>query len=244
MISMRVASSDRLQADLLRLVHRGCGPRDFARAASRILDRAIPFDGLCILTMDPATRLATSAYVENGLREAEAARIAEIEYSEPDFNQFGTLARSGRLAASLDEATGGRLDRSLRHRELREPHDMGDELRALLGTGEATWGSLTLGRRADLGPFTHAEVELVMSVSAHLAEGLRRAMLLTSLPSAPDDEEGAAGLVLVAPDSSIVRADAAATKWLAELGTDGLDTPLPAVVMTAASRARSIATGH
>jgi DNA-binding CsgD family transcriptional regulator len=239
-----MSTPDRVRADLARLVHRGGGARAFSLGATRILARSVPFDGVSVLTMDPATRLATGAFVENGLRGAAAARIGEIEYSESDVNKFGALARSGRLAASLSEATGGDLDRSLRHRELRAPKGFGDELRAVLVSNAATWGGLTLGRALDREPFAPAEVALVASLSGYLAEGLRRAMLLTARSPELRDDDRSAGLALLAADNSISGADTTAEAWLDELATTGPDTRVPPVVTAVASRARRIADGR
>jgi hypothetical protein len=103
---MAVASPpERLRSDLSRLVHRGAGVREFSLAAARVLARAVPFDGVCVLTMDPATRLPTGEVVDNGLPAAASARMTEIELGGEDFNAFGALARSGRRAATLSEAT-------------------------------------------------------------------------------------------------------------------------------------------
>jgi DNA-binding CsgD family transcriptional regulator len=233
-----------MRRDLVRLVHRGYGVRDFSLAAARILARAVPFDGVSVLTMDPATGCVTGAFVENGLRGEAAMRIAEIEYREGDINTFGALARSGLIAASLSEATGGDLDRSLRHRELRAPNGLGDELRAVLVANMVTWGGLTLGRAADREPFAQAEVELVASVSSNLAEGLRRAMLPPAALSARPDDHEPAGLALLAADNSITLADTTAATWLADLGPTGPDAPLPPVVTAVVSRARRIAEGR
>jgi DNA-binding CsgD family transcriptional regulator len=233
-----------LRADLVRLVHQGGGVRDFSLGAAQILARSVPFDGVSVLTMDPATRLLTSAFVENGLRGAAAVRIAEIEYRESDVNKFGALARSGRLAASLSETTGGDLDRSLRHRELRAPNGFGDELRAVLVRDAVTWGGLTLGRAFDREPFAPADVALVASLSGYLAEGLRRAMLLAALSPEQHHEDRSAGLALLAADNSVKAADATAEACLAELAATGPDTPVPPVVTAVASRARSIAEGR
>jgi DNA-binding CsgD family transcriptional regulator len=235
---------DRLRGDLAQLVHRGGGVRHFSLGAARILARAVPFDGVSVLTMDPATRLATSAFVENGLRGEAAVRIAEIEYYESDVNTFGALARSGRLAASLSETTGGDLNRSLRHRELRAPNGFGDELRAVLVSEAATWGGLTLGRALDSEPFAPADVTLVASLSGYLAEGLRRAALLTALSVERHDRDRSAGLALLAADNSIGLVDTTAEAWLAELGATGPDTPVPPVVTAVVSQARSIADGR
>jgi DNA-binding CsgD family transcriptional regulator len=239
-----MTTPERLRADLVRLVHRGGGVRAFSRGAAQILARSVPFDGVSVLTMDPATRLATSAFVENGLRGAAAVRIAEIEYYESDVNTFGALARSGRLAASLSGTTGGDLDRSLRHRELRAPSGFGDELRAVLVSDAVTWGGLTLGRTLDREPFAPADVALVASVCGCLAEGLRRAMLLTALSAEQHDEDRSAGLALLAADNSISVADTTADAWLAELASTGPDTPVPPVVTAVAGQARRTADGR
>jgi hypothetical protein len=38
-----------------------------------VLARAVPFDGVCVLTMDPTTHLPTGEIVENGLPAAAMA---------------------------------------------------------------------------------------------------------------------------------------------------------------------------
>ena len=220
-----VVSPDRLRHDLVQLVHRTRGVRDFSLGATQILARSVPFDGVSVVTMDPATSLATSAFVQNGLRADAALRIAEIEYGESDINTFDALARSGRIAASLSETTDGDLDRSRRHRELRGPNGFGDELRAVLISDAAQWGGLTLGRASNREPFTPAEVALVASLSSYLAEGLRRALLLTAPAAERHDQDESAGLALLAADNSITLSDSTAESWLTELGATGPDAP-------------------
>src|SRR4051812_15671843 len=149
---MAVASTERLRNDLVTLVHGGGGVRDFSLGAARIVARAVPFDGVCLVTMDPATLLPTGEVVDNGLPPEATARLTEIELQGEDFNAFGALVRSGRPAASLSHATKGDLDRSVRHRELKEPNGFGDELRVVLSGEEAIWGGLTLLRADVPGP--------------------------------------------------------------------------------------------
>ena len=84
--------------------------------------------------------------MQNGLPAAAMARLTEIELSGADVNTFAALARADRHAARLSAATDGDLDRSRRHRELRRPHGLGDELRAALVVDGTTWGALTLLR--------------------------------------------------------------------------------------------------
>ncbi len=159
-------------------------------------------------------------------------------------NSFATIARSTRPAASLSEATGGDLDRSVQHRELKRPHGFGDELRAVLaGGGSAAWGAITLLRASDRAHFAPGDAAVVASVSGSLAEGLRRAMLRTALSEGAPGEEDA-GLALLAADNAIVRADAAAEAWIAELGAATTGSALPPVIAAVASRVRAIADGH
>ena len=136
---MTLASSERLRGELVRLLHRGQGVREFSMSAARIVSRAVPFDGVCVVTMDPATMLPTGEIIENGLPGSANARMIEIELGGEDFNSFRTLRRSGDIAAGLSDATGGDLSRSVRHRELKQPHGFGDELRAALVGDSATW---------------------------------------------------------------------------------------------------------
>jgi DNA-binding CsgD family transcriptional regulator len=236
---------ERLRGDLIRLLHRGAGVRDFSLGAARILARTVPFDGVCVLTTDPATLLPTAEVVENGLPPAATRRLTEIEMRGEDFNTFDALAASDQGAATLSEATNGDLERSLRHRELKRPNGFGDELRAVLASDGAAWGRLTLLRASDRRHFTPDDAALVASVSRYLAEGLRRAMLLTAATTDQGEHhEEAVGFALVTADSSITMANAAAEMWLAELRDDGPDGPLPPVVTAVASRARSIARGR
>jgi len=240
---MAVASPERLRDDLVRLLHRGADVREYSLGAARVLARAVPFDGICVLTMDPATLVPTGEVVENGLPREATARMSEIEMRGRDVNAFGALAHAERHAATLSAATGGDLDRSERHRELRRPSGFGDELRAALVDDAATWGALTLLRGADGAHFAPGDATLVESVARLLAEGLRRATLLTALSAPQPEDEDSPGLVLLAADSSITLADAAAERWLAELSDSAPGDPVPAVVAAVASRARSIGDG-
>ncbi len=233
---MTLASLERLRRDLVGLVHRGKGVHDFSLSAARILAQAVPFDGVCMVTMDPATMLPTGEVMENGLPESATPRMTEIEIEGKDLNTFVALRRSGELAASLSGVTSGDLDRSTRHRELRRPHGFGDELRVTLVDDSATWGGLTLLRASDSPSFSPADAGLVATLSRHLAEGMRRAMLLNAL--AVEHHDDAAGLVLLAPDNTITRADPTARTWLADLSADAPSQALPAVVRAVASRAR------
>lgn len=226
----------RLRRDLAALAERGDDVREFSLKAARMLDRSVPFDGVSVLTLDPASGLPTGEVAENALPEHARARLPRCEFETGDVNTFEDLIASGQWAASLSEATDGDLDRSVRHRELRGPHGFGDELRAVLVSDTSAWGALTLERGHERAPFTPAEVELVASLSGQLAEGLRRAIFDSARAVEHDEGAGHPGLALLAADDSILMTDPPAERWLAELTDAG--TQLPPVVAAVASRAR------
>ena len=240
---MASTSLERTRSEIVDLAHRDLGVREFSHAAWGALRRAVPFDGVCVMTMDPATLLPTGHVIENGLPDEATPRLTEIELSEFDFNKFTELARRPARAATLSEATGGRLERSRRHRELRRPNGFEDELRVALATDTGTWGGIVLMREAGRAHFAAEDAEVVGSVSGDLAEGLRRAILRGSLPAGdepldPDREDFGPGLLLLADDNSVELANAGAQGWLAELEDGGLSDGLPVVVRTVADRAR------
>jgi DNA-binding CsgD family transcriptional regulator len=232
---------ERAHGELVRLAHRGLGVRDFSLAAARALLPVVPFEGVCVLTIDPATLLPTGEVVENGLPADAMGRLTEIEIRERDYNKFDALARAARPAASLSEATGGRLDRSRRQRELRRPSGFEDELRAVLASDTETWGALTLLRERGRPHFSDDEVGRVNALTGPLAEGLRRAALVGE-PAA--NGETGVELILLTDDNTIDQASPAARELLDELDPDGAGRDrVPIVVQAVANRARSIAAG-
>jgi DNA-binding CsgD family transcriptional regulator len=232
----------RVRADVLGNVHHDLGVEDFSRTVTKILGRAVPFDGFCVLTMDPATVLPTGDTMDNALPPDAIARLIEIELQEFDVNSFSALARTPVRAASLSEATEGDLDRSIRQRELRRPNGFDDELRAVLSDAAGTWGALTLSRATGSPHFTPSEVRFVASLTELLADGLRRAALLGELTAGADD---ATGLLVLAPDNTIEMANQSADRWLDELNAGHRGTHLPTAVRSVAARTRRMVTnGH
>jgi DNA-binding CsgD family transcriptional regulator len=229
-----------VREDLVRLVHRGSDVRGFSLGAARILRRAVPFEGICVLAMDPATLVPTAAVLENGPPATMHTRLAEKEFRGEDFLAFRALSLAQSHVATLSHATGGVLELSERHLEVMGPHGFGDELRAALVDGDVTWGGLCLMRAADSEPFSPAHTRLVDAIRRLLAEGLRRAVLLNrDAPGAPDDED-ATGVVVLQADGSTAFANQVAAAWMDELGANG---SVPPVVIAVAGQARVVAAG-
>jgi DNA-binding NarL/FixJ family response regulator len=240
-VGVSAATRSRAGDDLVRSVHRGLGLPEFARTIGHTLNNAVPFDGTCLLTVDPATLLATGEIVENGLPPTAMARLTEIELGEPDFNKFTALARATVPAASLSEATAGDLDRSRRQREIRRPSGFGDELCTVLTDASGTWGTLTLLREDKRPHFRPSDVRFVASLTPILADGLRRATLLGD---AAESDHSDTGFLVLATDDTVELANPAAERWIDELFPLSPPTVrLPAAIRAVAAQARRIATG-
>jgi DNA-binding CsgD family transcriptional regulator len=227
-----------VRRDLVRLAHRNHDVRSFSRAAVRIITKAVPCEGTCLLTLDPATLLPTGDVVDNGLPAEVMPRYIEIELREPDLNKFASLARRPEPAASLSGVTGGDLDRSLRQREIRRPNGYGDELRVTLATDMGTWGAVTLMREAGRPHFSAADVRFMASLSIPLAEGLRSASMAPAHGAGDDAGRDGAGIIVVGPDGTIEMADRGADRWLDELGAGRPGAELPRVIHVVVNAAR------
>lgn len=229
-----------MRNEIAELSERGLAIGDFARTAARRLRRGVAFNGYCLMTMDPATLLPTGHVIENGLPDDTTPRLAEIEAQEPDFNKFAELARNRRPAASLSAATGGDLALSRRHRELRGPNGLEDELRAALVGESGTWGGMVLMREEGAPHFTASDAKLLAAVSGHLAEGLRRAVLMSAPLERGSGEETGPGILVLGDDDSPEMANAAARTLLDELRGEGVpEDRLPFAVRTVAAQARN-----
>jgi hypothetical protein len=191
------ASPERLRDDLARLLHRGSDVRDFSFGAARILARAVPFDGVRMVTMDPASHLPTGDVVEHGLPPAATAAMAEIWLARAGTRRASARRRRETSTAACATATSGGPTASATC--------SGSRWSATMRRG----AGLTLLRAGDRHHFVPADTGLLRAMAPDLAEGLRRAMLLTALPEERDDDDGeSAVLALLAADNSVTLADA------------------------------------
>jgi len=232
-----IAARARVRDDIVRLVHRGLPVPEFSRAVGHALTRAVPAEGTCLMTVDPATMLPTAEFVENGMPAPELLRLVDIEVREPDFNKWVQLAHADHPAASLSDITTGDLDRSLRQREIRRPGGFADELRVVLGGRTGTWGQLTVFRETNRPYFSAAEVQFASSIAGLIADGLRRGLLLGAAQTGDDD----VGLLVLDADDSVSMSNRAADRWLDELGTgERVASALPLVIPAVARHARAL----
>jgi DNA-binding CsgD family transcriptional regulator len=214
----------------------GLEPTALRAAVLPRLRRVVPIDALWWATVDPATLLFTQAYRE-GIPADAGPYFVENEFLRQDVNKWTELARTRDGVRTLVEATANEPTRSARYRDVFAPLGLEDELRAVLRTRGTTWGFLCLHRERG-GAFTREERTFVQRIAPHLAEGIRLGLLVQSVVAV--DHADSPGLILLAPDDSVLATNAAADQWLDELGGSAAD-PLPIEVFAVAAQLRRLA---
>lgn len=234
--------TEHLRETLLRLSHHGLDIPSYARRASDVLRKEVPFDGCCWLTLDPATLLPTSHLALNSVRPEDVPELARNEYAEEDVNKLAQLARTKPPAAVLSQATSGEPHLSPRYCRILKPNGFHGELRAALVDGTGCWGGLALYRRPSREDFCSEEVELMGAMSGTLAEGLRRALLMGAAVTGGDED--APGLLVLDRKGGVEAMTPPARRWLDELLVNSsAEGGLPNVVHAVAYRAQLAAKG-
>ena len=223
-------------ASIVAVCHQGHPPERLKAEVLARLRRVLPVDALWWATSDPATLLFTQAF-RDGLPDRTIPYFVDNEFLGRDVNQWTELAQDPGGVRTLAGATGRDLEASARFRDVFQPLGLGDELRAVLRTGDTCWGLMCLHREAGR-VFSGAEQRLVRRLAPHLAEGLRAGLLRPAAAASPAAAD-APGLVVLSQSGELVTATAAAHAWFAELGHDGrAGPPVPAEVSTAAALLR------
>lgn len=206
-----------------------------------MLAALLPYDSSCWLSLDPATLLPTAHFTWQ-VDGNHIVAMAANEYLEDDVNKFAQLAAMPVPVGILSVATAGEPGRSARYRDLLASHGYqdGDELRATFRDMDTVWGCVAIHRR--VGRFSLDEGRLVGGISGHLANGIRRAILRTTLELPPQPDHP--GLIVLGSDDRIESATAPARAWLGELldSTHG-SAAVPLVVASIAHQARLAAAG-
>ncbi len=134
-VKVETVTEDRTFGEVQRLCYAGLDEATLLRGVAECLRSILPFEGYCAHTMDPLSGLLSNAVPEGMGGEKEARFFLEHLYFTEDVNEYTSMAQSRRLVALLSETTGGRLECSLRYRELLGPLGFGDELHPHRGRG-------------------------------------------------------------------------------------------------------------
>jgi len=155
------ALEDKVFAEVKRLCYAGLDASTLLRDVTGRLRRVAPFEAYCANEIDPSSGLITGVLTE-GLGGASVARLfLEHVYFEDEVNEYNSMVRNRRPVALLSEATGGKLERALRHRECAAPAGLDYELRSVFTSNRELWGAIDLYRERGAPDFSANEVAFI-----------------------------------------------------------------------------------
>ncbi|MEV7597328.1 LuxR C-terminal-related transcriptional regulator [Kitasatospora sp. NPDC089797] len=158
---------------------------DLFRELHTLLLEPLGYDGGCWHGTDPVTGFPTST-VADGLDPAHFEQAVQLELSGEDSTAFSAIRALGRRVETVDRATDGRPELSIRYRELLHPCGYGDELRINFDLGGGCWGSAAFMRESGRGRYEPAGLRLAERLTAPIGTALRRARLDTLRRTGPD----------------------------------------------------------
>jgi DNA-binding CsgD family transcriptional regulator len=234
--------TDFSKREIIQLCHSGLDARSLRVELLKRLRTVIPSDYVFFSTTDPTTQLFTSSVLDDAPTKI-LGQFLENELLHDDFNKFLFLLRNRLPVGILSEQTRHELDRSRRYRDILAPMDLGDEMRAVFVNDAACWGTLCLHREQAETEYTRAEADFLAQLTPHIADGLRKALLLenASLAKTLDGP----GALILADDFSVIAMTSAAEYWLMELADleQGEKHPLPLAVRSVVARLQAIERG-
>ncbi|HZC82365.1 MAG TPA: helix-turn-helix transcriptional regulator [Nitrospiraceae bacterium] len=236
----RETSAERSGLEIIRLCHSSLDSQTLRLELLKRLKTVIPFDCSFFSTTDPATLLFTSSLLDFAVPTWARMGLIENEYLQDDFNKFVYLLKNDLPVGVLSEQTQGELHRSQRYRDILTPLALEDEMRATFVANAACWGTLCLHRERATPAYTRAEAIFLAQLTPHIAEGLRKALLLEHATHAPTPD--GPGVLLLSDDLSVVTTNPAAEYWLAELADAemGDKHALPHIILTVVARLQTI----
>ncbi len=207
--------------------------------------RVVPYDSGAFMTVDPGSLLPTGVLSRGGSPELHRAfSRVEMGDNRGDVGTFHTMIRDRQTAQSLSHLTGGDLQECRRYRDIHVPFGLHDELRILGRSATSTLSASCVSRAADLPDFSAEEVAWAASISATLADGVRRALLRPNRASGP---LRGPGMLVLDADGNLEAVTGEARRWLEQLEAPhpglALPKPIMAVANEAQVKARALAAG-
>jgi DNA-binding CsgD family transcriptional regulator len=238
-IDMTAATASDVRGDIRRLCHSGLDWVTLSERAGELIRRVVPHERVCWHPTDPATFLVTGSYVENLFGDG-LPPLSWCEYAVDDVNKWAFLARTPWPVGILSRAARGHREQSPRFRELLRPQGIGWELRASFVADSACWGTVGIYRDRGEPDFSDEEAAFLAGISSTLAEGFRRALLISSITT--EENPDGPGLLLLDEEDNVASITPAAERWLEELVDlgDPMEGSLPLAVTAVGDRARAI----
>jgi DNA-binding CsgD family transcriptional regulator len=242
----RALAAERVRRDVEVLARAGLPLPVFVDEAMTSLQRAVPFDSVCVGTMDPSTGLLTGTLKFGGQAGVDEHdhEWGLIEYGTTEPTSFTELAARGITAAGVRAGTVGATGASVRVEEFMRPHfGFADELRAIcLDERGRAWAGIALFRQVDDPAFDADEVDYLASLSGSLALGVRSGLLVTLAAGATAALAGPIVLIVDA-DNQVMRTSVGADERLAELTAGTLATSAGGLIGSVVGAARRSARG-
>jgi len=209
------------RSELTRLAGLPVEAAEFSHEVNAVLRRVLPFDGWCVVGMDPATGLRTFQFSGNGTEQT--AEMARNEALMHDVNKYRDLAAAA-VPAGLLSPEHPDAGHSFRLNEILVPQGYHSELRLVLRDQGRMWGALVLFRESARRLFDDADVSALCALAGPLTQAVRAYPVrgLGRRGSAPGP-----GLVALAPDNGLVEVTSEAHHWLQQLLPGGEDETQP-----------------
>ncbi len=207
----------------------------FFEAATEAISSTVPNHTLTWYMLDPSSNLITSIH---GGVDLDVSEEVHWEYVEDDFLKSGDVVRDPQGVQTFWQATSGRPERSPSYPLMASVRMNDQALVALRSRTGETWGTLRLCGQFGRRPYNDQEVGCLRTLAPHLADGVRRGLLLGSamdpdLPQPP-------GLVVLAADWTVESISAGTESWLAQLPRGSANGELPAAVLSVAARTQQL----
>ena len=205
------------RSELTSLVGQPAEAAEFSHEVNAALMKTLPFDGWCLVGMDPDNGLRTAQFSGRGTEQT--ADMARNEALMHDVNRYQDLAVAPTPAAWLSR-DHPEAKRSFRLNEILLPQGFDSEVRLVLRDRTRLWGALVLFRESGHRPFDDADVAVLCALAGPLTSSVR------AYPVRSLDRKGAApgaGLVALDRDNRIVAVTAEARRWLDDLLPGGDD---------------------
>nr|BFD95904.1 hypothetical protein KitaXyl93_72640 [Kitasatospora sp. Xyl93] len=223
--SIRELSASRLPAaELFRQLH-------------ALLAKPLGFDGGCWHGNDPVTGFPTSTVADN-LDFAQFEQAVQLELQGEDTTTFAAIRTAGHRVQTVDRATEGRPERSLRYRELLHPCGYGDELRINFDLGGGRWGCAAFMRERARGRYDLPDLRLAERVAAPIGAALRDSHLAALRGPRPRPPVPAPAVAVLDGYGRLRSADAAARELIGRMAEPTAHTGgVPTAFLTPARQA-------
>jgi DNA-binding CsgD family transcriptional regulator len=228
-------AAQRVLRDIDVVARAGLGLEEFLDEALESLQRALPYVGACVATVDPATLLLTGTYKFGDLRGRDERdhEWGLLEYGQEDATSFRELARRDDPAVAVSHVRREEPGASRRVSDFMTPYfGYTDELRVVARDQTQVWGGVALFRDPVTGEFDEDDVALMRALGPTLSVGMRGGLLARTVTAVSDGGAGPA-VIIIGADGQVKQFSHGAAERVADLlGTistpeaDGMITSL------------------